>query len=161
MVVADPGSEIPRIPASAGALLFDGEGRLLILNPTYKKRWTIPGGQIEAGGETPWQACRREALEECGIQIREGRLVCVDFRPAKREDRPGGLRFLFHCGTLTDEQIAGITLQPEEISEFRFAALDEAAELLSGPVRRRMLVGATSDRCRYLEDGRPVHGVLG
>jgi 8-oxo-dGTP diphosphatase len=37
---------LPRIPASAGALIFDAAGRLLILKPTYKKGWTIPGGQI-------------------------------------------------------------------------------------------------------------------
>jgi 8-oxo-dGTP diphosphatase len=28
----------PRIPASAGALIFDDAGRLLILKPNYKKR---------------------------------------------------------------------------------------------------------------------------
>ena len=39
---------IPRIPASAGALIVDPAGRLLILKPTYKKGWTVPGGQIEA-----------------------------------------------------------------------------------------------------------------
>ena len=52
---------VPRIPA-AGALIFDEAGRLLILKPNYKKGWTIPGGQIEPHGESPWQACRREIL---------------------------------------------------------------------------------------------------
>src|ERR1035441_10528936 len=33
--------EIPRIPASAGALIFDAAGRLLILKPTYKAGWTL------------------------------------------------------------------------------------------------------------------------
>jgi 8-oxo-dGTP pyrophosphatase MutT (NUDIX family) len=61
--------EIPRIPASAGAMIFDRTGRLLILKPTYKKGWTIPGGQIEETGESPWQGCQRETLEECGLEI--------------------------------------------------------------------------------------------
>src|ERR1700733_13382534 len=126
---------IPRIPASAGAMIFDRSGRLLVLNPTYKSRWTIPGGQVEANGETPWEACRRETLEECGLEIASGRLVCVDFlRP--RPDREGGLRFLFDCGQLDDHQLAAIALQVEEISEHRLVELDEAEELLSGPVRR-------------------------
>ena len=56
--------QVPRIPASAGALIRDPDGRLLILKPTYKKGWTIPGGQIDADGESPWEACRRETLEE-------------------------------------------------------------------------------------------------
>src|ERR1700745_1947556 len=91
--------DVPRIPASAGALIFDATGRLLILKPGYKKGWTIPGGQVEPDGESPWEACRRETREECGLEVSEGRLVCVDFlRP--REGRAGGVRFLFDCGTL-------------------------------------------------------------
>jgi 8-oxo-dGTP diphosphatase len=90
---------VPRVPASAGALLFDQRRRLLVVKPTYKRHWTIPGGQIEADGETPWQACRRETCD--------------------------------------------------------------AAALLSGPVRRRVLACARSDRCVYLEDGRPIGAVTG
>ena len=58
--------DLPSIPVSAGALIFDRGGRLLILKPTYKPGWTIPGGVMEADGETPWQACQREVREECG-----------------------------------------------------------------------------------------------
>jgi hypothetical protein len=49
--VVDAG--LPAIPASAGALIFDQTGRMLILKPTYKSGWTIPGGVMEADGETP------------------------------------------------------------------------------------------------------------
>ena len=157
----EPTWEVPRVPASAGALLFDRRGRLLILKPTYKRHWTVPGGQLEPDGETPWEACRREVREECGIEIARGRLVCVDFRPPKATGRPGGLRFLFHCGALTDEQQANISLQVDEISESRFVDLDEAAALLSAPLRRRVLASVASDRCLYLEDGRPVSAVHG
>jgi hypothetical protein len=41
---------ISRIPASAGALIWDRSGRLLILKPTYKGGCTIPGGIFEANG---------------------------------------------------------------------------------------------------------------
>jgi 8-oxo-dGTP diphosphatase len=152
--------EIPRIPASAGALIFDGSGRLLILKPNYKGGWTIPGGQIEQTGESPWQGCRRATLEECGLQIERGRLACVDFlRP--RPGRPGGVRFLFDCGPFPDKQLAGITIDDAEIDEHRFAELTEAAALLSGPVRRRVLAGAGRKHCVYLEEGRRVKGVRG
>lgn len=135
--------------------MFDRRGRLLILDPSYKKHWTIPGGQVEADGETPWETCRRETREECGLEIARGRLVCVDFlRPRPR--RPGGMRFVFNCGTFTDDQLAGITLQQEEISEHRFVDLDEAQRLLSGPVRRRVAASAGAEHCVYLEDGRAV-----
>lgn len=147
---------IPRIPASAGALVWDRKGRLLILKPTYKGGWTIPGGIIEADGETPWEACRRETREECGLEVRRGRLVCVDFlRP--RPGRPGGMRFLFSCGTFRDSVLSGIVLQEAEISAYRLARVDRALRRLSGPVRRRVTAAVNnSGKLQYLEDGRPV-----
>ena len=147
---------LPRIPASAGALIFDDGGRLLVVNPTYKAHWTIPGGIMEANGETPWEACRREVREEVGLVVEQGRLVAVDFlrpKPAK----PGGMRFLFDCGVLPAAVLGSIVLQEEELSEHRLVEPAMALELLSGPLRRR--VGAAlrvldRNECVYLEDGR-------
>jgi 8-oxo-dGTP diphosphatase len=150
--------EPPRIPASAGALIHHPDGRLLILKPTYKKGWTIPGGQVDAEGESPWQACRRETFEECGLVVERGRLACVDFLPPK-PSRPGGVRFLFDCGTLASEAFDGIVLQEAEIEDFRLAGLEEALELLSGPLRRRISACVGHQDCLYLEDGRSVVGV--
>ncbi len=150
--------EVPRIPASAGALIFDEHRRLLILKPTYKKGWTIPGGQIEADGESPWAACQRETREECGLQVSRGRLVCVDYLWPK-PNRVGGARFLFDCGVFTDLQLNAISLQAEEIVVFRLVSLAEALTLLSGPLRRRVGASAGAKRCVYLENGRPVDGV--
>jgi ADP-ribose pyrophosphatase YjhB (NUDIX family) len=155
---AAPEFVVPRIAASAGALIFDTRGRLLLLKPNYKKGWTIPGGQVDDNGESPWEACRREALEECGLEVPHGRLVCVDFlRP--KPDRPGGVRFLFDCGAFTDAQLRGIRLQASEIDAYRLAELPEAAALLSGPLRRRVAAGVGAQRCLYLEEGRPVGAV--
>jgi 8-oxo-dGTP diphosphatase len=149
---------LPRIPASAGALIFDHRGRLLIANPTYKAHWTIPGGIMEADGETPWDACRREVLEEVGLRVSRGRLAAVDFlRP--KPSKPGGMRFLFDCGTLDDEILASISLQAEELSEYRLVAPAEALDLLSGPLRRRVGAALAASTCVYLEDGRPVDGL--
>jgi 8-oxo-dGTP diphosphatase len=149
-----PEELLPRIPASAGALVWDRKGNLLILDPTYKSAWTIPGGVMEADGETPWEACRREVREECGLHVTRGRLVVVDFlRP--RPDRAGGMRFLFDCGTLGDDELDGIVLQSEEIARHRLAPVDEALRLLSGPLRRRVSAAVKKPgRLRYLEDGR-------
>jgi ADP-ribose pyrophosphatase YjhB (NUDIX family) len=150
--------ELPAIPVSAGAMIFDAKGRLLILKPTYKSGWTIPGGVMEADGETPWQACRREVLEECGIDVRAGRLACTDFRPA-RPDRTGGIRYLFDCGQAEDAALAAITLQPEEIAEYRLASLDTALTLLRPAVRRRVRAGTRRRRFVYLENGRRVPAI--
>jgi len=156
--VADPHLEpqawtLPRIPASAGALIRDRAGRILVVNPTYKPHWTIPGGQVEADGESPWEACRREAREECGLELASGRLACVDFLAPKRE-REGGVRFLFDCGTFDDSELAEIVLQPDELSEYRLLPLQQARALLSGPVGRRVLAAVAAEHCVYLENGR-------
>jgi ADP-ribose pyrophosphatase YjhB (NUDIX family) len=161
--VSEDAAPLPAIPASAGALIFDHHGRLLILKPTYKKGWTIPGGVMEAGGETPWRACQREVREETGLPVSRGRLVCVDFRPPKAE-RPGGLRFLFDCGAFGPQALAAIVLQAEEISESRLLPRAQALPLLSKPVRRRVRAATRARAVRartvlYLENGRPVEGV--
>ncbi|QEH92507.1 NUDIX hydrolase [Dermacoccus sp. 147Ba] len=148
----------PEIPASAGAMLFDEAGNLLVLEPTYKKGWTIPGGAMEADGESPWDACRREVLEETGLVVTSGRLAVVDTRPDKQTGTIG-LRFLFHCGTLTDQRIASIELQESEIRSHRFVDREGAKALLSKPVRRRVLAAWDAPHCLYLENGRPVEGI--
>lgn len=148
----------PEIPASAGALLFDAKGRLLVLEPTYKDGWTIPGGAMEANGESPWDACRREVREETGLTVTRGRLVVVDTRPGK-EGRKLGLRFLFDCGTLSDEQITSIRLQAKEIASQRFVGREKAIDLLSKPVGRRVALGWGADHCVYAENGHLLDGV--
>ncbi len=163
MVKAEPGSSppesppaaLPAIPVSAGALIFDRKGRLLILKPTYKSGWTIPGGVMEADGESPWEACKREVREECGLTVPAGRLACMDFR-RPRPGRPGGIRYLFDCGRLEDGALGAIVLQAEELSEFRIVKLSQALTLLRGPIRRRVRAACAARTAVYLEDGRPV-----
>ena len=144
---------LPAIPVSAGALIFDAQGRLLILKPTYKSGWTIPGGVMEADGESPWGACQREVREETGLEVSRGRLAAMDFRPAK-PGRLAGIRYLFDCGQVGDEELANVKLQPEEISDSRLVPVPEALTLLRGPISRR--VQSATAGFAYLEDGRPV-----
>jgi hypothetical protein len=96
--------------------------------------------------------------EECGLEVRGGRLACVDFRPARGE-RAGGIRFLFDCGAVDDAGLGAIAVQAEEVEEYRFVALDGALELLRAPIRRRVRAATRRRRCVYLEDGRLVSSV--
>ncbi len=123
------------------------------MKPTYKGGWTVPGGQMEADGESPWEACRREVREETGLVVTTGRLTCVDFlRPKER--RPGGIRFLFDCGTIDAGRRSAIVLQAGELEDLRWCRPAEAVPLLSGPVGRRVDAALASTDVVYLEDGR-------
>jgi 8-oxo-dGTP pyrophosphatase MutT (NUDIX family) len=156
---ADPVPRVvPRVPASASGMIFDDRGRLLVLNPTYKSGWTLPGGEMEATGETPWEACRREAFEECGLVVDSARLAAVDFRRPK-PGSPGGVRFLFDCGVVDGDQLGHLVLQPMEISEYRLVPLPEALTLLRKAVRRRVAAALAAGGFVYLEQGRRVDAV--
>jgi hypothetical protein len=45
---------------------------------------------------------------------------------------PGGVRFLFDCGTADDAALASITMQPEEVAEYRLVPLTTRSPC-SGP----------------------------
>jgi hypothetical protein len=88
VVTSDSDEQIPALPAipvSAGALIFDRAGRLLILKPVYKSGWTISGGVMEADGESPWEACRREVREDLPARRPGRRAAAV----ARADPAPG------------------------------------------------------------------------
>jgi 8-oxo-dGTP pyrophosphatase MutT (NUDIX family) len=74
---------------AAGALFRDEDGRVLLVNPTYKPTWDLPGGAVEKE-ESPHAACRREVAEELGLDRVPGRVLVVDWVPS-RPERPEGL----------------------------------------------------------------------
>ena len=53
---------LPKKRISAGCLFFDRSRRLLIVKPTYKEGWEIPGGSVNANA-SPLLACVREGGE--------------------------------------------------------------------------------------------------
>jgi 8-oxo-dGTP diphosphatase len=69
--VADDPRDRSRAYVAAGVLFFDDTGRVLLVQPTYKDYWDIPGGYVETG-ETPAQTAAREIHEELGIKTTIG-----------------------------------------------------------------------------------------
>jgi ADP-ribose pyrophosphatase YjhB (NUDIX family) len=141
-----------RAISAAGALFFDAAGRLLLVEPTYKPQWEIPGGVIEHG-ETPSEACRREVGEELGLLREPGRLLVVDWAPQGDQDR---VLFVFEGGLLTADD--HIQLQAEELKAYEFVPPDQAVPRLVPRLARRVaeaLRARESGETRYLEHGRP------
>jgi 8-oxo-dGTP pyrophosphatase MutT (NUDIX family) len=94
----DP-SVLPVKRVASGALIRDVSGAILLVKPTYKEGWDLPGGLVEPG-ESPLEAARRECLEELGREVEIGDLLCVHYADGART--PGdGVVFVFDGGTST------------------------------------------------------------
>ena len=120
---------MPRKVAAAGALFLNDAGHVLLVNPTYKPVWEIPGGMVE-NFEAPRAACIREVAEEIGLAIEPGPLLGLDYAASRASGREV-LRFIFWGGVLDAAQIAAIRLPAEELSEYGFFDLPTAQALLS------------------------------
>src|SRR5215210_8583768 len=68
----------PRFTVTAGAVILDEEGRVLLLKHVFRagSGWGIPGGFIERG-EQPEEAIRRELREEIGLELEQTELAFV------------------------------------------------------------------------------------
>jgi 8-oxo-dGTP diphosphatase len=155
--VAEYVASLPRKRMGAGALFRDAAGRVLLVEPTYKPTWEIPGGTVEAE-ESPTAACRREVLEELGLDRPVGPVLAVDW-VASRPERPEGLMLVYDGGVLTEADIAAIRLPADELASYAFVEPDRVAESASAPLARRvaacldaLAVGAPLS----LENGQPV-----
>lgn len=138
---------------AATVIFTDPDGRVLIVKPTYKPRWELPGGRVEQE-ESPGAAAIREIAEELGFACPLGPLLAVDYVPAA--DLPDALVVVFDGGVLVDAD--GVRLPRDELSAARFAAVAELDDYLP-PLQARRVRAALTARgtgCAvYLEDGRP------
>ncbi|MEU2562079.1 NUDIX hydrolase [Streptomyces longispororuber] len=64
------------LAASAGAIITDEHGHVLMVNPLHTAYWNLPGGHME-GGEDPSAACAREIRAELGLDVTMGDLLVV------------------------------------------------------------------------------------
>jgi ADP-ribose pyrophosphatase YjhB (NUDIX family) len=115
------------------ALITDQHGRVLIVQPSHKDGWILPGGYVEVG-ESPSSACHREVAAELGVEV-DGphRLLSVDYRGHTDEY----VMFIFDGGVFTEEMIGRIVLPPTLLA-YQFATLEEAVQLLRPNSARRL-----------------------
>ncbi|MFN8633488.1 MAG: NUDIX hydrolase [Chloroflexota bacterium] len=152
-----PAPDFPTKYISAGALFLDEQGRLLLVKPTYKDGWEIPGGIVEAD-ESPVEACRREIREELGLELAPGRLLVVDYT-SRRPNQSDALQLVFLGGALDAAAISAIRLPADELSEYRFVPPGKAVHLLPTTLARRVasaLLAISDNRTLMLHDGIEV-----
>lgn len=143
----------PRL--AAGALFVDTAGRPLLVKPSYKPGWEIPGGYANIG-ESPLAACRREIVEELGMSLPvTPQPLVVDWAPAANEGDK--VLFIFDGGELGDRDLEAMTFNDGEIVEARFvdvSLLDDFLPLRLANRLRLAIDARFQRRFIYAEHGR-------
>lgn len=147
--MSDPTESFATPRVAAGALFFDETGRVLLVHPTYKETWDIPGGYVERG-ESPAAGCRRELAEELGLDRTPRRLLSVDWAPTVREGDK--LLFMFDCGNI-DLRVETIRLDQAELDSWEWVELDRLDQYVIERLARRIRSTVATDQT-YLEHGR-------
>jgi ADP-ribose pyrophosphatase YjhB (NUDIX family) len=142
---------------AAGVLFRDAAGRVLLVEPSYKPNWEIPGGAVEVD-ESPWTTASREVTEELGWDRPLGQLLVVDYvRP--QDSRPEGVVFVFDGGRLDEADLVNMALADAELLSASFHTLEETRSKVKPLLADRIkaAVEAVEHGLTVLcEQGRPV-----
>lgn len=147
-------ASLPKKRVAAMGIIRDQTGKILIVKPTYRPGWLLPGGIAEEH-ESPKDCCLRELAEELGMKIRVIRLLVVDYKTST-DKYTEGLYFVFDCGRLSPAKIRKIKLPAKELSDYRFVTLPETKKLLVPALARRLInypEVIKTGQTLYLEDG--------
>lgn len=136
-------TSLPRKRVHTASLIFNQAGELLLLKPTYKKNWSLPGGSVEKD-ESPKAGCVRETKEETGLTIPDPQFLAVQY--IKDPEKGDALFFMFDCGTVSETQIASITLLEEEIAEWKFVPLTAIHEYVTEGIMSRITLAIEAKR---------------
>ncbi|WP_240521750.1 NUDIX domain-containing protein [Amycolatopsis vastitatis] len=150
--LAEGNAKQARKRVAADVLITDRAGRVLLVDPTYKEGWDIPGGMVEAN-EPPVAAAERELREELGLTLIVGRLLLVEWVPPHGpwDDQ---LVMIFDGGTLDDAMVAELRPTDDELAGLGFLTPAEAKPLLKPRLwsqLQKALAARTSGDVAYAE----------
>jgi phosphoglycolate phosphatase-like HAD superfamily hydrolase/ADP-ribose pyrophosphatase YjhB (NUDIX family) len=139
-----PTEESPQPIATVGALIFNDDGRVLMVRThKWSDLWGIPGGKIK-WGESSVEALRREIKEETNLDITDIRFVlvqdCIHSKEFYRDAHFILLNYTCRSASGTDVKLN------EEAKEFRWVSIEEASALRLNQPTRRLLMAVTEDR---------------
>lgn len=149
---------LPKKRMACGVIFFNNKNELLIVKPSYKDYWSIPGGVIDLN-ESPRQAAIREINEEIGLDINKIDLLSVDYYHNTNSFKGEAIHFTFWGGKLDENLIKQIKVDGQEIIEFKFISKEKALNLVSKEMSKRIVMAMKAienDKILYLEEGEIV-----
>ena len=127
----------PIVGMGAACVLFDAEGRVLLVRHTYGRlNWELPGGGSEPG-ESPDETAIRELREETKLDAELVRLTGTYFEPGPQPDHDHGpiIHFVFEARPNGDRAPVAC---PPEIGDVGWWPLDALPTPISDFTERRI-----------------------
>lgn len=143
--------------AIAHLLLTDQDGRVCVLETSFKPDFELPGGILETG-ESPRVGLTRECVEELGHPLSASRLLVVDWL-APYLGWEDAIELIFDGGTLADHSRGVLRPDLREIRAVHWLEPAPAAEKMAPFARGRLaaaLAARELGRTLYLEAGRRI-----
>jgi 8-oxo-dGTP pyrophosphatase MutT (NUDIX family) len=146
-------NSLPRKRSAVGVLIFQDD-KILVLEPTYKPNWLVPGGVVEAS-ESPFEAAVRECQEEIGHKVNVTKFLCADYKRGNQEIGDA-VHFLF-LGEISAN--AEIRIDTKEIKRSVWLSPEEALSKFDVHLATRVRCGLkaiSEGRPYYCEDGEVI-----
>jgi 8-oxo-dGTP pyrophosphatase MutT (NUDIX family) len=137
-------------------LLNKEKNAALLIHHNFLNRWLQPGGHMDAG-ETPFESATRELAEEAGItgcdllSWHKSHMLPIDIsshaipaNPNKGEPEHTHHDFQYVFAMPESAKVDIVTLQEEEVSQFKWAPLSELATGEYGTRLQRTAVKLTA-----------------
>jgi len=118
---------------SVAAVIRDAEGRILLMQDTQSRHWSLPAGAIEPG-ESPEQAVAREVHEETNLRVARTQLVAALGGEHFRHTYPNGDQVEYTvCVFACEVGSRVLAARDGEAAAFQWTAPADVAPLLTLP----------------------------
>jgi len=146
----------PKKRVTAGVLIFNTNGEVLVVKPNYLDRWLFPGGGVDLN-ESPLTAAKRECQEELGVVFETLRPAFINYISPHANGNQDIMQCLFTVDLVDDNFMNTVTLQTSELDDAKFVTIesliDYVGDLRAIPVET-FVKHAGKNVTLYLENGR-------
>lgn len=142
-----------RLGVGCSASIFDSEKeKILLIRRKDNGKWAVPGGYMETG-ESFSEACKREVLEETGLNVHINRLIGIYTSPNLLLEYPDGNKWQLVVLHFEAECAGGELTLSEETTEIGFFSLAEISKLeMNGLDKKRILDGFAKMKVALIND---------